>query len=176
LIYNAISGNLQGTWLNDFKPEEHDCHFASSPNGLTSDKLGYSWLNGLFEKEMVSKARRSHRLLFVNEHGSHVNMESLYWREQHEILLTVYPPHSTHRLQPLDVSIFAPLARYYSQTLDDLIRKSEGRTSISKRDFFSFAWSAFEKAFTKENIASGWLDTGIWPFDLQKVLRNAVSS
>jgi transposase-like protein len=29
LIYKAMSGNLQDTWLNDFEPEEHDCHFAS---------------------------------------------------------------------------------------------------------------------------------------------------
>ena len=61
LIYKAISCNLQDTWLNDFEPDKHDCHFASSPNGWTSDELGYSWPTGLFEKETASKARRSHR-------------------------------------------------------------------------------------------------------------------
>lgn len=29
-------------------------------------------------------------------------MKFLDWSEKHRILLTVYPPHSTHRLQPLD--------------------------------------------------------------------------
>lgn len=172
LIYEAISGNLQDTWLNDFEPDEHNCHFASSPNGWTSDELGYSWLTGLFEKETASKARRSHRLLFVDEHGSHVNMKFLDWCEQHKVLLAVYPPHSTHSLQPLDVGVFAPLANYYGQALDDLVRKSEGRTSISKRDFFSIFWPAFEKAFTEENIVSAWSKTGIWPFDPQKVLKS----
>ncbi|KAI6788227.1 hypothetical protein KC361_g9166 [Hortaea werneckii] len=170
LIYKAISGNLQDTWLNDFEPEEHDCHFSSSPNGWTSDELGYSWLTGLFEKETAPKARRSHRLLFVDGHGSHLNMKFLDWCEQHKTLLAVYPPHSTHRLQPLDVSVFAPMANYYSQALDDSVRKSEGRTTISKRDFFSIFWPAFEKAFTKKNIASAWSNTGIWPFDPPKVL------
>ena len=99
-------------------------------------------------------------------------MKSLDWCEQHKILLAVYPPHSTHRLQPLDVGIFAPLASYYSQALDDLVRKSEGHTSISKRDFFSLFWPAFEAAFTKENIASAWSKSGIWPFDPQKVLKS----
>merc|ERR1712070_161628 len=172
LIYKAVSCNLQDTWLKDFEPEEHDCHFASSPNGWTSDELGYSWLTGLFEKETASKARRSHRLLFVDGHGSHVNAKFLDWCEQHKILLAVYPPHSTHRLQPLDVSVFAPLANYYSQALDDLVRRSEGHTSISKRDFFSLFWSAFDKAFTQENIASAWSNTGIWPFDPQIVLKS----
>lgn len=172
LIYKAISGNLQDTWLSDFEPDEHDCHFASSPNGWTSDELGYSWLTGLFEKETASKARRSHRLLFVDGHGSHVNMKFLDWCEQHKVLLAVYPPHSTHRLQPLDVGVFAPLASYYSQALDDLVRKSEGHTSISKRDFFSIFWPAFREAFTKDNIVSAWSKTGIWPFDPQKVLKS----
>ena len=172
LIYKAVSGNLQDTWLSDFDPDEHDCHFASSPKGWTSDELGYSWLTDLFEKETAGKARRSHRLLFVDGHGSHVNMKFLDWCEQHKILLAVYPPHSTHRLQPLDVGIFAPLASYYSQALDDLVRKSEGHTSISKRDFFSLFWPAFEAAFTKENIASAWSKSGIWPFDPQKVLKS----
>jgi hypothetical protein len=172
LIYKAVSGNLQDTWLDDFEPDEHDCHFASSPKGWTSDELGYSWLTGLFDEGTASKARRSHRLLFVDGHGSHVNMKFLNWCEQHKILLAVYPPHSTHRLQPLDVGIFAPLANYYSQALDDLVRKSEGHTSISKRDFFSIFWPAFEKAFTKENIVSAWSNTGIWPLDPQKVLNS----
>jgi hypothetical protein len=172
LIYKAISGNLQDTWLNDLEPEEHDCHFASCLNRWTSDELGHSWLTGLFEKETAPKARRSHRLLFVDGHGSHLNMKFLNWCEQHKILLVVYSPHSTHRLQPVDVSVFAHLATYHSQALDDLVRKSEGRTSISKRDFFSLLWSAFEQVFTKKNMASAWSSTGIWPFDPQKVLKS----
>jgi hypothetical protein len=170
LIYKAISGNLQDTWLSDFEPDEHDCHFASSPNGWTSDELGYSWLTGLFEKETASKARRSHRLLFVDGHGSHVNMKFLNWCERHRIMVTLYSPHSTHRLQPLDVNVFAPLAHHYSQGLDNLIRQSEGRTTMSKRDFFAIFWPAFEKAFTEKNIASAWSRTEILPFNPQKVL------
>jgi hypothetical protein len=97
-------------------------------------------------------------------------MKFLDWCKQSKVLLAFYPPYSTHRLQPLDVGIFAPLASYYSQALDDLVRKSEGHTSISKRDFFSVFWPAFHEAFTKENIVSAWSNTGIWPFDPQKVL------
>lgn len=66
--------------------------------------------------------------------------------------------------------MFAPLAHHYSQGLDSLIRQSEGRTTISKRDFFAIFWPAFEKTFTEKNIASAWSKTGILPFDPQKVL------
>jgi hypothetical protein len=136
LIYKAVSGDLRDTWLDDFEPSRQNCYFTSSPNGWTSDELGYSWLTGLFEKETAVKAKRSWRLLLVDGHGSHVNMKFLTWCEQHRILVAIYPLHSTHRSQPLDVSVFAPLAHCYSQGLDGLIRQSEGRTTMSKRDFF----------------------------------------
>jgi hypothetical protein len=170
LIYKAVSSNLRDTWLDDFEPSRQSCYFTSSPNGWTSDELGYSWLTGLFEEETAVKAKRSWRLLFVDGHGSHVNMKFLNWCERHRILIAIYPPHSTHRLQPLDVSVFAPLAHHYSQGLDSLIRQSEGRTTMSKRDFFAIFWPAFEEAFTEKNIASAWSKTGILPFDPQKVL------
>ena len=170
LIYKAVSGSLRDTWLDGFEPRRQSCYFTSSPNGWTNDELGYSWLTGLFEKETAAKAKRSWRLLFVDGHSSHVNMNFLDWCEQHRILVAIYPPHSTHRLQPLDVGVFAPLAHYYSEGLDSLIRQSEGHTAMSKRDFFAIFWPAFEKAFTEKNMASAWSKTGILPFDPQKVL------
>jgi len=57
-------------------------------------------------------------MLFLDGHGSHLNLTFLEWCLQHKILVACYPPHSTHRLQPLDVGCFAPLASYYSQGLD----------------------------------------------------------
>lgn len=102
LIYKAVSGNLRDAWLDDFEPSRQSCYFTSSPNGWTSDELGYSWLTGLFEKETVIKAKRSWRLLFVDGDGSHLNVKFLNRCEQHRILIAIYPPHSTHRLQPLD--------------------------------------------------------------------------
>ena len=44
LIYKAVSGDLQDTWLQDYDPDEHPCWFVSSPNGWTSDEPGLSWL------------------------------------------------------------------------------------------------------------------------------------
>jgi len=172
LIYKAASGDLQDTWLEDFDLQEHSCYFGASTNGWTSNDHGFEWLQSVFENETKSKARRSRRLLFLDGHGSHLNMRFLNWCLQHKILIACYPPHSTHRLQPLDVSCFAPLASYYSQGLDDLIRKSEGHTRIKKRDFFSIFWSAFTQAFRKDFIKSAWSKTGIWPWNPEEVLRS----
>ena len=41
LIYQAVTGNIQDSWLQDFDPSTHYCFFASSPSGWTNDNLGY---------------------------------------------------------------------------------------------------------------------------------------
>jgi len=58
-------------------------------------------------------------------------------------------------LQPLDVSLFRPLASYYSQSLDRHTRLSLGLVNGSKRDFFKNFYPAFDKNFTEANIRSG---------------------
>jgi hypothetical protein len=118
LIYKAVSGDLQDSWLHDYDPQEHLCWFASSPNGWTSDELGLSWLQSLFHKQTVNKAERDWRLLVLDGYGSHCTLSFLEWCRSNRILVAVFAPHPTHRLQPLDVSLFGPLARYHSQSLE----------------------------------------------------------
>jgi hypothetical protein len=60
-------------------------------------------------------------MLFVDSHGSYVTTSFLKAAIDLKILVVIYPPHSTHRLQPLDVGCFALLATYYSQNLEALL-------------------------------------------------------
>jgi hypothetical protein len=120
IIFAGKTGNIQSTWVEDVELGQHQASFASSPNGWTNDKLGLAWLEQVFDKHTKKKASngRVWRLLIVDGHGSHINMNFLNWCDKHRILVAVYPPHTTHRLQPLDVSLFRPLANYYSQLLE----------------------------------------------------------
>jgi hypothetical protein len=171
VIYQALSGNIQDTWLQDFKPDEHTVHFSSSPSGWTSQEHGFEWLTGIFDRYTKQKARngRDYRLLIVDGHSSHLNMKFLDWCDRHKILVCILPPHSTHRLQPLDVSLFAPLSTYYSQEVAGWVADTQGLTTMSKRSFFGLFWPAFTKAFVEENVMSGWAKTGLWPHDPSRV-------
>ena len=107
----------------------------------------------------------------LDGHGSHCTLDFLEWCHKRRILVAVYPPRSTHRLQPLHVGLFGPLATYYSQALDAHTRQSLGLSSISKREFFTIFYPAFDKTFTEENIRSGWRKTGVEPWDPAQVLK-----
>jgi hypothetical protein len=56
----------------------------------------------------------------------------------HELLLAVFPPHSTHTLQLLDVVIFRPLSAAYSKQLSLCFYKSQSFLHIKKGSYF--AW------------------------------------
>jgi len=172
LIYQGKPGQVQDSWLTEFDPEHQSAFFTTSETGWTNHELGKEWLIGVFDRFTKAKARngRDYRLLITDGHSSHVNMDFLEWCEQHRIIVAVFPPHSTHRLQPLDVSLFSPLSTAYSNQLIQWTAKTQGLISLSKREFWNLFWNAFETSFSPENIASGWKRTGLMPFDPEVVL------
>ena len=162
LIYKGESGSLQDTWLEDWVPNQQ-AHFAGSPNGWSCNALGLNWLQTVFDRYTCTKAGNRRRLLVVDVHSSHVSMAFINECDRLRILLMILPPHSTHRLQPLDVSLFRPLAIQYTNGLNDLMFKSLGLTSMTKRSFWQVFWPAWLHSFTIKNISSGFKRTGIWP-------------
>lgn len=172
LIYQGKPGQVQDSWLNEFDPEHQSAFFTTSETGWTNHELGKEWLVGVFDRFTKAKARngRDYRLLITDGHSSHVNMDFLEWCDQHRIIVAVFPPHSTHRLQPLDVSLFSPLSTAYSNQLIQWTAKTQGLIGLSKREFWTLFWNAFETSFSSENIASGWKRTGLLPFDPEVVL------
>jgi len=172
LIYPSQSGDLQESWLQDYEPGD-GTYFATSESGWTSNEIALKWLVKLFDRHSKHKARqgRDPRLLFVDGHGSHINMEFINDCETRNIIVCAYPPHSTHRLQALDVSLFSPLSTYYSQRLDDWMMAGRGFAQIDRHHFYKLFKPAYDQAFSEANIRSAFRKTGIHPLDPEVVLR-----
>ncbi len=80
-----------------------------SPNGWTDDFLCLKW----FEKTFVPQATARNTsgkpiLLIYDGHGSHNSAELIRLARANNIILFCLPPHTTHKLQPLDVGVFGP--------------------------------------------------------------------
>lgn len=170
LIYQGESGDLQDVWLEDFDDSEK-AYFGVSGKGWTNEELGMSWLRDVFEPNTKEKAGNHRRLLLVDGHSSHVNLQFIDYCDTHKILLAILPPHSTHRLQPLDVGIFSPLANAYSTEISQYIHKTSGFSRVTKRIFWPLFRSSWEAAITETNIKSAFATTGIYPFRPQNVLK-----
>jgi hypothetical protein len=170
LIYQGESNELQDTWLKDFDSSYEEAYFAVSKKGWTNEELGLSWLSKIFEPRTKEKAGNSRRLLLVDGHSSHVNLRFIEFCDQHRFILVILPPHSTHRLQPLDIGVFSPLATAYSKEIDQLIQSSHRFSRLTKRNFWSLFRTAWKSALTFENIRSAFATPGIFPLNARKVL------
>jgi hypothetical protein len=175
LIYQGESNDLRDTWLDEFDDATQYAFFASSKNGWSDDSLGLDWLRQVFDRMTKEKtSTRDRRLLIVDGHNSHVNLPFIEYADANRILLAVFPPHSTHRLQPLDIGMFSPLATYYSQALDRLLSESQGLVRLTKRDFWPLFYEAWEKAFHAKNVRSAWEAAGLYPLNPKRVISTIV--
>jgi hypothetical protein len=78
------------------------------------------------------------------------------------------PPHSSHLLQPLDVSCFAVLKRSYRQQIKELMRARYNH--IEKLDFLTAYTIARIESITPNIVYSGFVATGLVPYDPERVL------
>ena len=125
----------------------------------------------MFNRYTKKSARRSWRLLILDGHGSHVTQDFIDYCDANRILLAVFPPHSTHTLQPLDVVMFKPLSSAYSAELTNYLHASQGLIAIKKGDFFPLFYRAWISSFKKETILKSFEATGIWPQESEVILR-----
>jgi hypothetical protein len=82
----------------------------------------------------------------------------------------ILPPHSTHRLQPLDVGLFQLLVTAYSQQISKLMSESLGYVLMNKQLFWPMFKASWEASFTKKNITHAFAKTGIFPYKPNEVL------
>jgi hypothetical protein len=87
---------------------------------------------------------------------------------ENAIDLLVLPPHCSHIVQPLDVSIIAPLKRALAIETDSVARLDPGR--VARTEWTQMYIRARKKVFTSSNIVSGWKATGLQPLSPIEVL------
>lgn len=127
-----LSGKFhQSTWYYDLPA---DWMIAVSENGWTNDRLGLDWLKH-FDRSTRSVTRGTHRLLILDGHSSHVTPEFDQYCVQNQIVTLCIPHHTSHLLQPLDVSCFSPLKHTYGQQVQELARRRIFH--VDKVDFLS---------------------------------------
>jgi 4-hydroxybenzoate polyprenyltransferase len=95
--------NVQSSWfhLNDVP----DWVFTTSINGWTSNDLGMKWLRQIFLPETAWAGEK--RILLLDGHGSHQTIEFMKECVNSNVDYFYLIPHSSHVLQPLDLTCFS---------------------------------------------------------------------
>lgn len=103
-------------------------------------------------------------LLLVDNHESHISVDVIKLCRQKGIILLSFPPHTTHRMQPLDVGVYGPFKSYLATSQHDWLLTNPGKV-ITIRHLARLAKHAYENAFTIKNIISSFKSTGLWPLN-----------
>ena len=110
----------------------------------------------------VSKATPA--LLIIDNHSSHVNIDAVNFACENGIVLLTIWPHTTHKMQPLDMSVYGPFKNFYDKALDSWMRSHPGER-FTIYHVAAAVNEAFLSAMTPRNIISGFKATGIWPYN-----------
>jgi len=160
---------LHSTWFPvDNAP---DWHYTVSENGWTSNDIGLQWLETKFLPESTPDDPSDWRLLICDGHGSHATIDFMWMAKTNRIFVIYLPPHTSHLLQPLDLSFFGPLKQNYRRELDRLSALSDA--APVKRDRFLTLYAESRGRVTADYITIGFRTAGIHPYNPRKVLDSS---
>ena len=120
----------------------------------------------LERKGGISHERR--HLLILDGHNSHVTLEVVHKCREIGLDLLTLPSHTSHRLQPLDVGVFAPFKRYFKRYRDAWFVNNKGK-GASKQTLAMWVSKALERVLTTRNITARFHTTGIYLFNNKAV-------
>ena len=130
----------------------------------------FKWLGqrgpipGLPEPFHLRCSKENKVLLILDNHEAHISLAAIDLAKENGVVLLTMPPHTSHRLQPLDVCCFKPFKTAYAQAMENWMRSNPGKT-ITIYEIPEFVAHAQLHGLTAKNILSAFQSTGIFPYN-----------
>ena len=134
-----------------------------SDSGWIETSLFLTWIKHFGKYSNASKNNQV--LLILDGHKTHTkNIELIEFARENGITVLSLPPHTSHKLQPLDRTFFKPLKTAFNNSCMSWMRRHPARRIVVDvlGELFS---EAYIKAATLQNAVSGFRCTGIVPFN-----------
>ena len=106
-------------------------------------------------------------LLVLDGHLTHAhNLDIIDLARDIGVVLLSIPPHSSHRMQPLDVSFMKPFSTFYTQEVEKWLRNNHPRI-LTMHQVPQLVGKAYQRVASNAVAASGFRKTGIFPCNRQ---------
>lgn len=151
----------------------HDTMLNGAPSGSLG--LANSPNSGWMTKELFLKVLKhikhhtqcsseSPILILMDNHETHCSLETILFARENGMVLVTFPPHTSHRLQPLDVAVYSPFKSKLAVAMNEWMIMHPGR-AVTIHDLAGIANTAYTSSFTMKNITEGFRKTGTWPLN-----------
>lgn len=67
----------------------------------------------------IRPSKENPALILMDNHSSHVNLRVVEFARQNSIIIVTFPPHCSHKLQPLDVTVYGPFKTRYRIAMNE---------------------------------------------------------
>jgi len=133
-----------------------------SPNGWMDNIIFVKYLQHFIQHVKPSETNKC--LVIFDGHASHKSLDAINLAKENHITLITIPPHTSHRLQPLDVSFFGPLKSRYNRELDKWMVANPGKR-VTQFDVAELFAHAYESTASIDKAKTGFQKTGIFPYN-----------
>ena len=110
--------------------------------GAPPDSIGLAnpsgWMSAVCLTEFIkhfirqTKCSKDHpAILILDNHDSHISIEIIDLSKENGVTLLTLPPHCSHKLQPLDRSVYGPFKTLYNQAANAFMVSHPGKTILS---------------------------------------------
>jgi hypothetical protein len=135
---------------------------AAHKSGWMTDENFLKFLHHFVKHVKPSKDKPV--LLIIDNHDSHLSIDVLDYAKDNGIVMLSFPPHCSHKLQPLDLTVFGPFKTKIGQAQAIWLRNNPGKT-MTIYDIPSVVFGAWQDALSMSNITSGFKKAGIYPYN-----------
>lgn len=136
-----------------------ECH----PSGWIQSHIFTRWMQHFINH--VKPSKEDPVLLILDGHYSHTrNLDVIDLAKRNFVSIVCIPPHTSHKIQPLDLAFMSPLKTYYSREIQNWLKNNPTR-NISPFQICKLFCPAYQKCATAEISANGFRKAGIIPFN-----------
>lgn len=136
--------------------------YKCSDNGWINEQLFFEWLQHFTMHTKPSSQEPV--LLILDNHASHTSLKTYEFCKQNNIHMLSLPPHTSHRMQPLDLTFFGPLKAMYKKECD-LFLKNHLAEKITPYDVAAILNRAYSTVASINKGESGFRAAGIVPYN-----------
>lgn len=170
LIINALGQALPPVMV--FPRKNFQTHMLNgAPSGTLGLATASGWMNTTLFVDVIkhfvkhtSASMDNPALLIMDNHESHLSIEALDIAKSSGVTVLTLHPHTTAKLQPLDVGVNAPFKTFYNAAIDSWMMRHPGKL-VTIYHVAECVGQAFLKALTPVNIVNAFKKCGIHPYD-----------
>ena len=105
------------------------------PNAWMTKELFMNWIFHFSASVLNGVSLENRHLLIFYGHGSHIDLQTVQEENMMVIDFFTQPTHTTHRLHPLDASVFGPFKCFF---MNERVSWMDNKPRIeAKRDEFA---------------------------------------